>query len=62
MDGEAPKWKLVVEGGLGAEKIVRQWLVVEDVRKEGTEKHRLCQCPCWKEVRSLIPETLGKGP
>ena len=24
-------------------------------REEGTEKHRLYHCPCWKEVRNQIP-------
>ena len=25
-------------------------------REEGTEKHRLYHCPCWKEVRNQIGE------
>ena len=28
--------------------------------KEGTEKHRLYHCPCWKEIRSKIPEKVRK--
>ena len=28
--------------------------------EEGPEKHRLCCCPCWKEVGSQIPEEFRK--
>ena len=34
-------------------------------REEGTEKHRLYHCPCWKEARNQIGEletgTMGKN-
>ena len=30
-------------------------------KEEGTEKHRLYHCPCWKEVRNQIPEDLEKS-
>ena len=29
-------------------------------KEEGTEKHRLYHCPCWRAVRNQIPEKLGK--
>ena len=29
-------------------------------REEGTEKHRLYHCPCWKEVRNQTPEELER--
>ena len=29
-------------------------------KEEGTEKHRLYQCPCWKEVRGQVTEELEK--
>ena len=28
--------------------------------EEGTEKHRLCHCPCWNEIRNQIPEESWK--
>ena len=29
-------------------------------KEEGTEKHRLYHCPCFKEVRNQTPERLEK--
>ena len=29
-------------------------------KEEGTEKHRLYYCPCWKEIRGQIPEEFFK--
>ena len=29
-------------------------------REEGTEKHRLYHCPCWREVRNQTPEELER--
>ena len=47
---------------VGAEKIVRHWLVrlSRMQKEEGTEKHSFYRCPCWREVRNLIPEKLSE--
>ena len=29
-------------------------------KQGGTEKHILYHCPCWKEIRSQIPQKLRK--
>ena len=51
MDGKAPTCDEEAGRGrrLGAEKIVRLWLVR---RKEVSRMHRLHHCPCWK-VRNI---------
>ena len=29
-------------------------------KEEGPEKHRLCHCPSWRELRNQIQEGFGK--
>ena len=51
---------------MGAEQIVRHWLVRRKRKcrrcnkEEGTEKHRPYHCPCWREIRSQLSEELRK--
>ena len=58
--------KLLVEGGWVQKRLFDIGWSNEDKcqrcnKEEGTEKHRLYQCPCWKEVRSQMPEELRKS-
>ena len=46
---------------MGAENVVRYWLVDEKKSQEcgedeGTAKHKLYHCPMWRELRNQIPE------
>ena len=57
--------KLVVEGGWVQKRLYDiGWSDEKKCRgcnkEEGTEKHSLYHCLCWKEVRNLIPGKLSK--
>ena len=59
--------KLVVEGGWVRRRRLFTTLGWSDEKKcrgcnkeEGTEKHRLYHCPCWKDIRRQIPVELRK--
>ena len=52
--------KLVMERGWRQTQVGEMKRSDEDNKEEGNEKHRLYQCPCWKEVRNHILEQSGK--
>ena len=57
--------KLVVEGGWVQKRFFDiGWSDEKKCqgcsKEEGTEKHRLYHCPCWKEIRSQMPEKFRK--